>query len=87
MYQNMSIDEKIEFLTGLEEKGFEWAFAPINGKPYGLTKEDLIKMKRQDWEDNYKENSEMTFEEWFEEDINSDDLLIGINHELSCLTA
>ena len=39
MYQDLSVQEKIELLKELEGQGFTYVFTPVNGKPYGLTEE------------------------------------------------
>ena len=86
MYQDLSVQEKIELLKDLEGQGFTYVFTPVNGKPYGLTEEQYVEMKRREWEENkeeYQSDDEMTFEEWLEND--TDELVLGIDHELCSL--
>lgn len=92
MYQDLSVEEKIKLLKELEAQGFEYVFTPVNDEAYGLKEEHVVKMKRKEWEDNFEEiqsfyEEEVTFEEWLDDDINSDELLLGITAELCALEA
>lgn len=92
MYQDLSVEEKIKLLKELEAQGFEYVFTPVNDEVYGLKEEQAVEMKRKEWEDNIEEfqsfyEEEVTFEEWLSDDLNSDELLLGINAELCALEA
>ena len=84
MYQNLSVEEKIELLKKLEQEGFEYVFTPINGSPYGLTEEQYIEKKRQEWEENCSDETE-SFHDWLAMD--EDELVLGIDAELCSLEA
>lgn len=92
MYQDLSIEDRIKLLKRLESQGFTYIFTSVNGEAYGLTGEQAVEMKRKEWEDNIEEfqsfyEEEVTFEEWLSDDLNSDELLLGINAELCALEA
>ena len=92
MYQDLSIEDRIKLLKRLESQDFTYIFTPVNGEAYGLTEEQAVEMKRKEWEDNVEEfqsfyEEEVTFEEWLSDDLNSDELLLGINAELCALEA
>lgn len=90
MYQDLSIEERIKLLKRLESQGFTYIFTPVNGEAYGLTEEQVVEMKRKEWEDNIEEyksfyEEEVTFERWLDDDLGSDEVLLLIFGELCAL--